>query len=221
MSTAELQEIVARLAKSQEETDRQMKETDRQMKETDRQMKETDRQMKETDRQMKETHEELKQLTQQTDRQLKELGKQIGGLGNKFGTFAEGLAFSSIRRVLRETFGMETITPRFEIKRGNESEEYDVLAYSNGGKNQGVIVEVKSLLDFRAIAQMERKMDRLFDWLPEHRDKAFQGIVAYVDGGKDEREAAIEKGWHLIHVGEDLFQLETKEGFQPRMYRCK
>ena len=207
MSTAELQEIVARLAKSQEETDRQMKETDRQMKETDRQMK--------------ETHQELKLLSKQTDRQLKELGKQIGGLGNKFGTFAEGLAFSSIRRVLRETFGMETITPGLEIQKGAESEEYDVLAYSNGGKNQGVIVEVKSLLDFRAITQMERKMDRLFDWLPEHREKAFQGIIAYVHGGKDEREAAIEKGWHLIHVGEDLFHLETKEGFQPRIYRSK
>ena len=175
MSTAELQEIVARLAKSQEETDRQMKE----------------------------------------------FSMQNEGLGNKFSTFAECLAFASIRRLLREKYGMEAISRRFEIQKGAESEEYDVLAYSNGGKNQGVIVEVKSLLDFRAITQMERKMDRLFDWLPEHLDKAFQGIVAYVHGGKDEREAAIEKGWHLIHVGEDLFHLETKEGFQPRIYRSK
>ena len=40
-----------------------------------------------------------------TDLQLKELGKQIGGLGNKFGSFAEGLSYRSISKILREKFG--------------------------------------------------------------------------------------------------------------------
>jgi len=73
---------------------------------------------------------ELKQLIEsitisqrETDRQLEELGKQIGGLGNKFGAFAEGLAFSSIERILRADFGMEAITPRFSVVKGKEAVE--------------------------------------------------------------------------------------------------
>jgi len=126
---------------------------------------------RETDRQMKET-----------DRKLKELGKQIGGLGNKFGAFAEGLAFSSIERILRVDFGMEAITARFAVEKGGEGEEYDVLAYSNGATNKGMIVEVKSSLNMATIQQMKRKMDHVFRWMPEHRDKEFQGMVAYVEG---------------------------------------
>jgi len=195
MSTAELKQLIESIAIFQRETDRQMKETDRQMKETDRQMKET-------------------------DRKLKELGKQIGGLGNKFGAFAEGLAFSSIERILRADFGMEAITPRFSVVKGGESEEYDVLAYRNGETKQGLIVEVKSHLDLATIEQMKRKMDHLFRWMPEHRDKEFQGMVAYVEGRAAARQAVLAQGWHLVHVGEDLFELKNPPGFAPKIYRA-
>ena len=209
MSTAELKQLIESIVISQRETDRIVKETSLSIKDTDRQMKETDRQMKETDRQMKET-----------DRKLKELGKQIGGLGNKFGSFAEGLAFSSIARILRADFGMEAITPRFAVEKGGEGEEYDVLAYSNGETNKGMIVEVKSSLNLAIIKQMKCKMDHLFRWMPEHRDKEFQGMVAYVEGSAAALQAVLAHGWHLVHVGEDLFDLKNPPGFVPKIYRA-
>jgi len=202
MSTAELKQLIESIAISQRETDRIVKETSLSIKDTDRQMKETDRQMKET------------------DRKLKELGKQIGGLGNKFGAFAEGLAFSSIARILRADFGMEAITPRFAVEKAGEGEEYDVLAYRNGETNKGMIVEVKSSLDLATIKQMKRKMDHLFRWMPEHRDKEFQGMVAYVEGSAAARQAVLAHGWHLVHVGEDLFDLKNPPGFVPKIYRA-
>ncbi|MEO0018582.1 MAG: hypothetical protein RLZZ522_1865 [Verrucomicrobiota bacterium] len=202
MTFTELKQILDATAAVQKETALAMKETDRLVKENSLSMKETDRKMKET------------------DRKLKELGKQIGGLGNKFGAFAEGLAFSSIARILRADFGMEAITPRFAVEKGGEGEEYDVLAYSNGETNKGMIVEVKSSLDLATIEQMKRKMDRLFHWMPEHRNKEFQGMVAYVEGSSAARQAVLAQGWHLVHVGEDLFELKTPPGFIPRSYRA-
>ena len=202
MSTVELKQFIESTAISQRETDRLMKETDRQIKETDRIVKETALQMKES------------------DRKLTELGKQIGGLGNKFGAFAEGLAFSSIARILRSDFGRESVTPRFSVIKGGESQEFDVLAYSNGDLKQGMIVEVKSSLDMAVIKQMKRKMDRLFHWMPEHRDKEFQGMVAYVDGSAAARQAVLAQGWHLVHVGEELFEMKTPPGFIPKIYRA-
>ena len=197
MSTAELKQLIESIAISQRETDRIVKETSLSIKDTDRQMKET-------------------------DRKLKELGKQIGGLGNKFGAFAEGLAFSSIERILRTDFGMESVTPRFSVvKKGGESQEFDVLAFSNGEVNQGMIVEVKSSLDLATIEQMKWKMDSLFHWMPEHRNKEFQGMVAYVDGSAAARQAVLAHGWHLVHVGEELFEVKTPPGFVPKIYRAE
>jgi hypothetical protein len=219
----ETDRIVKETAVQMQETDRKMQETDQivketavQMQDTDRKMKETAVQMQDTDRKMKETAVQMKD----TDRKLKELGKQIGGLGNKFGTFAEGLAFASIERILRTDFGMEAITPRFSVVKGGESEEYDVLAYRNGEVKQGMIVEVKSSLDLTTIEQMQRKMDGIFRWMPEHRDKEFQGMVAYVDGSAAARQAVLAHGWHLVHVGEELFEMKTPPGFVPKIYRA-
>jgi hypothetical protein len=163
---------------------------------------------------------ELRESQSRTDRQIKELGKQIGGLGNKFGTFAEGMAFASLERILREEFGMEAISVRVRFRKGEESEEYDILAYSNGERNAGMVVEIKSILDRRAVEQMKRKMDGIFYWMPEHRDKEFQGMMAYVEGSLDAREEVLRQGWHLVRVGEEVFQVETPPDFEPRIYRA-
>lgn len=205
METAELRLMIAELVACQKETDQRQKETAAQQKVTDRQLKETDRQLKETDRQLR--------------RQLKELGKQIGGLGDKFGSFAEGFAFNSIAKVLRKDFGMtEYLSPGVRVRRDGEEQEYDILAYSNGSKNEAMIVEIKSKLRSEDIDQMARKMESVKKMLPEHADKSFFGMICYVAGDSDLKKAVIRKGWYLAQVADEVFQLENVEGFEPRAY---
>jgi hypothetical protein len=164
--------------------------------------------MKQTDRQMKDT-----------DRRLKELGIQIGGLGNKFGSFAEGLAYRSIVRILQEKFGMnDFIAPGVRVRRDGREEEYDVLAYSNDKIDRAMIVAIKSSLRKEDLAQMKRKMDGIFTMLPEHGDKTFQGMIACVSASEDLKKQVLENGWYLAHIGDDLFELETPENFVARTY---
>ena len=154
-----------------------------------------------------------------TDLQLKELGKQIGGLGNKFGSFAEGLSYRSISKILREKFGMnDFIAPGVQVRKDGREEEYDILAYSNDSNDRGMIVEIKSNLRKEDIAQMKRKMDGVFQMLPEHRNKTFQGMIACVSGTADLKQQVTENGWYLAHIGEDLFELETPEDFVAKTY---
>ena len=221
MTTAELKQIVASLALSQKETDRQLKDTDRRIQETDRHVKETDRQLKETSLRIQETDRQLKEGERQLQKEIRELGRQIGGLGNKFGSFTEGLAFGSISRILRAQFHMETITPSVSIRRREDSQEFDILAYSNGKRNQGVVVEVKSQLEMRAVNQLRKKMDRLFEWLPEHANKEFVVLVAFVQASAEARQVVLDEGWYLAEVGEDLFRMVTPKKFKPRKYRVK
>lgn len=218
MSTAELKELVANLLLSQQETARQMKDTDIQMKDTNRRMKDTDRLMQETALHMKDTDRQMKE----TDRRLKELGIQIGGLGNKFGSFTEGLSYRSLARILLEKFGMnDFIAPSAQVRKDGLQEEYDILAYSNGGLHQGMIVEIKSNLRNEDIVQMKRKMDRIFHFLPELRNKTFQGMIACVSGSADLKKQVLDNGWYLAHLGDDLFELETPENFVAKTYTAE
>ena len=47
-------------------------------------------------------------------------------------------------KVLPEKFGAETVAPRVKAHRGGQSLEVDVLACSNGKKNEVFVVEEKS-----------------------------------------------------------------------------
>jgi len=111
-------------------------------------------------------------------------------------------------------------SPVLDLLADEQSVQRWQLAMYHTQTRAGVVVEIKSLLDRRAIEQMRRTMDSLFDWLPEHRDKEFMGMVAYVDGQQDVREAVLAEGWHLVQVGDDLFKVETPPGFRPRIYRA-
>ena len=165
---------------------------------------------------------ELRSSQAATDRQLKELGKQIGGFGNKFGSFAEGMGYNSIKRILVEEFKMnDFIAPGVIVRRGGLEDEYDVLAYSNGSLDKGMIVEIKSKLTQRDIDQMKRKMEDVFKLMPQHKGKTFYGMIAYVSGRSDLKKQIIENGWYLARVGDEIFEMETPIGFQPKGYHIK
>lgn len=180
--------------------------------------RETDKRFKETDRRLDERFQETDERFKATDRQLKELGKQIGGLGNKFGVFTEGMAFPSMRRILRERFNMEYFRPYVEIKMRNESIELDVLSYSNENIKEVYIVEVKSRLKEEHIQEMLRDLKRFPRFFPEHRDKALYGIMAAVNVSDQMKKRVLDNGLYLAVIRNDTFNLEVPEGFKARRF---
>ncbi len=57
---------------------------------------------------------ELAQSQKETDRITQRNAKLIGDLGNKFGSFTEGMTFPAMEKILRERFGMTTVTTRYK-----------------------------------------------------------------------------------------------------------
>lgn len=84
-----------------------------------------------------------------------------------------------------------------------------------------MIVDIKSKLKQEDIDQMTRKMNHVFTMMPDHTDKTFYGIVAYVSGHSSLKKQIIENGWYLAHVGEVIFEMETPVGLQPKGYESK
>ncbi len=196
MTDQELKELVASLAVSQ---------------------KETDRQLKATDRQLKTRSEEMTQQQKETDRQLKELGKQIGGLGEKFGSFTEGLALPSMTKILHDRFGMDQVFPRARARDNGRSMEVDVLA-SSRTRNDVFLVEVKSHLREDALDQMKRMLREFHSFFPGYEGRKLYGILAAVDAPDEIRQKALDEGIYLARVHDGHFELQVPAGFQPRAF---
>jgi len=182
--------------------------------ETDMRMRETDMRMKDTDERMKDTDERMKQ----TGRRLDQLGQQIAGLGDKFGYFTEGMALPSMERLLTERFGMENISPRHRVRRLGREQEYDVLAWANGDVNSVVLVEVKSRVRPEAIEQLLEQIETLPLMLPELAGKARLGILAGVDWQPEVEQAAQAAGLYTARIHDEMFELTTPSGFEPRRW---
>lgn len=167
---------------------------------------------RETDRMQKETAQVLKE----TGHQLKELGRQLGGLGDKFGSYTEGLALPSMRKILKQRFNMDIVAARVNTQLNGRSFEVDVLAYSRSGIDEAYVVEVKSHLRGDAIDQMKRILREFHDFFPEHRGKKVYGILAAVDAPAAVCARVLREGIYLAHIHDGELELQVPEGFKAR-----
>ena len=209
MTDEELKELVASLAISQKETDRQLLETGRQLKETDLQLKQTDRQQKETDRQLNDFRRTQAEANQ-------ELRKQLGGLGNKFGDFAEGMAIPSLIDILAKRFGADRIVESRRVHKGQEEMELDLIGTSNGPNPTVVVAEVKSTLNQRELDKFIRNLGRFFEFFPQFRGYKLYGVLAAVDSSKEMETATLAAGICLARMHEDIFRLAVDPHFRPK-----
>lgn len=167
---------------------------------------------------IRELRDSQKDSQKATDKQIKELGKQIGGLGEKFGSFTEGMAFPSMRKILREQFGMEAITTRYEVRRNGKTLELDVFAHSNGTEQKAVIVEVKSHLRDEYITRLLTILKEVKNYLPEHANKKFFGILAVVDAPDSLKAQVLNNGLYYAEIHHDVFALKVPLGFQAQVF---
>ena len=191
MSDQELKELVASLAVAQKETARQMEAS-----------------QKETARQMEISRKEV-------DKQIKQTQKQLGELGNKWGTFTEGMAIASIKKILFEKFNIPVITRNVQKRMNGESIEMDAFGYENSTINTAVIVEIKSHLREEAVEQIERIMEDFPKFFPDHADKKLYGIIACVHAPDSIKNLLRKKGIYLAVLHDDIFELHDFKNFTP------
>ena len=203
MSDQELKDLVASLAVAQKETARQMEAS---QKETARQMEAS---QKETARQMEISRKEV-------DKQIKQTQKQLGELGNKWGTFTEGMAIASIKKILFEKFNIPVITRNVQKRMNGESIEMDAFGYENSTVNTAVIVEIKSHLRDDSIEQIERIMEDFPIFFPDHADKKLYGIIACVHAPDNIKNLLRKKGIYLAVLHDEVFELYDFQNFTPK-----
>ena len=207
MTDQELRDLVAGLALSQQETDRQQKETGQQIKEFQGSLARLEASQAETSREV-----------QAAARQIKQTNKQLGELGNRWGGYTEGLIYPSVEKVLLEKFGLDFVSPRAKSHYQGHDIEIDVLGYANSHRNTAFVVEVKSRANDEALEQLLHTLAEFPHAFPQHADKQIYGMLAAVDIPPNVRQRAIRLGLYVMRAGADSFKLETPAKFIPKNY---
>ena len=158
---------------------------------------------------------ELALSQKETDQIVKRTQKQLGELGNKLGSFAEGLAYPTVERIMREKFGMEGVNP-IHIRRKDGELEVDALGYSNGNINTVMVGEIKSHFREHHVEKVEQACQRLFDFMPEHRGKKVYGMVIFVKGEQNAIQLAAKHGIDTVEANDENFKLRNGKWFVPK-----
>ena len=153
-----------------------------------------------------------------TEATVDRVTKQIGQLGNKFGSFTEGMAEPSMKRLLVEKFGAEFVAEGVVRRRGGETMELDVLGYSNGKANCVLVAEVKSHLREDDLEEFIETLEKVPKFFPEHRGKEIIGVLAAVDIPVNMAKRVAKAGIHLARVSDETFSLVDPKGFHAKSF---
>ncbi len=210
---AQRKELAERYAR--EDAERAREDAERAKAEAER-AKAAEEYRKEQEQKAEEYRKEQDRKDEAFKQQMAELGKQIGGLGNRFGSFTESLILPSMARILYDEFGVDHVSIRTKSKRNGGSLELDAFGYSNGTKNVAYVVEVKASIRKRDVEQILEILSKFPQYFTDHAEKHLYGIIAGLDAPEDVRKLMAEEGIYYADITDDVFQMDTPEGFQPR-----
>jgi hypothetical protein len=192
-----LDELMAQLLKTVDQTSREMRE-----------FKEEMREFKD---EMREFKDEMRDLKKNSD-------KQWGELSKKLGTMAEDLVAPSIPRILKQVTGcteeLDYFACRIKVKKP-QTKEFDVIAVCG---DYVFVNETKNTLRSEYINNFYETMQRIHEYFPLWTEKRFIGAIAslYVD------EMLVRQGEKLglivLGFGEELMDVLNSPGFKPREF---
>lgn len=154
----------------------------------------------------------------ETARLIRQNQKQLGELGNKLGSFAEGLAYPTVERIMSETFGMTSVSQNQKVRKGGEMIEIDVFGYANGATNTAIVGEIKSHFRESHVEQLEEICGKIREFMPEHRGKKIYGMVIFVNGEQGAINRAIKRGFYVVQSSDENFKLITPENFEAKNF---
>jgi hypothetical protein len=219
MTAEELRNLVAETSREVAENSRAIREmreeSERRWEASERRWEESKRRWEESERRWRE---EILASRRETDRLITSLERRLGEIGNAFGVYTESMFRPSLKRILRERFGMTVITAPQRFQINGADYEVDIVGHAGEASDEVYLVEIKSQLREDGIQQILEHLRRFQQAFPEHRGKKLFGILAAVTIPENLRIQALNQGLFLATVKDDVFELSTPADFVPRPF---
>ncbi len=172
-------------------------------------------------------NEQIKRLTQQMaryqekgERHIRDMNKQWGNLANKMGTIAEDISAPNMRMIAREYFGCDEIDAygvRIERRNRNDRkviEEFDVILSCG---HYLFINETKSSVRPGYIDEFIAKLDRVFDYFPEHEGKRVVPVFSSLALTNKQVDHLTENKILAMAMGEGTMEVPNLESLLPTL----
>jgi hypothetical protein len=167
-------------------------------------------------------HAKTEAAQRRTEETLRQVSNQLGGLGNKFGSFTEGLAFASMRRILSRHFHADDISFRRIVRRNGQVQEYDMIGVANRAQKTVYVVEIKSELNETELEKSLTKLHTFFDYFPIYRCMKLYGIISAVDVRGALADRVFHEGLYLATASDENFKLvKPPRGFVPKVFTAQ
>ena len=183
---------------------------------TDKELKDLVASLAVSNKEIQTIQKELQASQKSTDAQIKQVNKQLGEMGNKWGTFAEGMAIASIKKIMFDVFKIPTVSQNVTKRMNGETIEIDAFGYENSNINTAVVVEIKSHLKETAVEQIEETMANFTKFFPDHAEKKLFGMIACVHAPENIKSLLRKKGIYLTVLHDDIFEMYNFKNFTPR-----
>jgi len=174
-----------------------------------------------TDEQLRKTDEQLRRADKELSEQIKRLGKQIGDLTNGWGKFVLGLTEPGIEKCLKEIgFSLYGIVSPKERRIDNKEYEIDLLCPSSlNGKTVMIVIEAKSYVNQKKVADFIEKLKRFREFFPEYRrDIEIIGAIAGIRLASGIKELILKEGLYLFSASGEVMKNLTPAGFKPKLW---
>ena len=203
MSTLELQELVADLARSTKELRISTAELRTSQQETDRQMKETDRKMQETDRQMKETDQKIKALS--------------GLFTSQWGKLVEALMRPGTVKLFqaRGVVVSQLTGRRTGVDHAGREIEVDMTLVNSGTI---VVMEVKTTCKVEDVTWHLDKLQRFKQAFSEYATWDVQGGLAALTFEEESDRYAFRNGLWVLKCQDGITSIANGDNFQAQVF---
>jgi len=165
---------------------------------------------------MREFKAEMKDFKDESQRQIKEMNKKWGELSNKMGTLVEDIIFPGLPRVIKDTYGLETVDLSIRRKKtlpGGRNREFDAIAVAG---EYVFVNSTKGTMRKNYIDDFIVEMGEFREFFPEYKEHKLVGLLAslYVDPGLT---AYGERcGFYVLGLGDSPIAVLNAPGFRAK-----
>jgi len=154
-----------------------------------------------------------------TDKQIKDLNKIRGEYFMDRGEYTEMIMIPSVREMLIESYGYEYFDRNLESNSlDGESIQIDAIAWSNGSKNEMIIIEVKTKLKEKHIEQLEKQIKYFDEYFPKLAGLKKIGMIVALEAEKELIEKVNDAGFYFASFNDELTAMKNREDFKPKYF---
>lgn len=181
------------------------------------------RTVEQTSREMREFKDEMDAYRERSEAEQRAMNRRWGELANKMGTMAEDLVAPSIPRILRTLFGcpddlldLAAIRVRRRSARDrSRSREFDFVAACG---DYLLINETKSSLKPTDVDEFVETLATAREFFPEHAERRVVGALASLYVDESLARYAERNGLIILSFGDEGMDLRNSSAFSPRLF---